>query len=94
MSISRCRHPGCDVEHNWHECKSARENLDLTRERFAAGVTGSVEVKQAEETVATADLDYITSLLPHNLAKLSLTKALGGTETKLDQYLSISKAKP
>jgi outer membrane protein TolC len=69
--------------------KVARESLELTRQRMEAGIADSVEVTQAQETVATADLDYITSLLAHNLAKLSLARALGGAEEKLPVYLSL-----
>jgi outer membrane protein TolC len=69
--------------------KVAQENLDLTRQRLEAGIADSVEVTQAQETAATAELDYITSLLSHNLAKLSLAKALGNPEEKLAQFLSL-----
>jgi outer membrane protein TolC len=69
--------------------KVAKENLDLTRQRLEAGIADTVEVTQAQETAATAELDYITSLLAHNLAKLSLAKALGNPEEKLSQYLAV-----
>ena len=39
----------------------SRETLDLTKQRFEAGVTDSVEVVQSEQTVASAELDYINS---------------------------------
>jgi outer membrane protein TolC len=68
--------------------KVAKESLDLTRQRLEAGIADSVEVTQAQETEATAELDYITSLLSHNLAKLSLAKAIGNPEEKLSQYLA------
>jgi outer membrane protein TolC len=67
----------------------AKESLDLTRQRLEAGIADSVEVTQAQETAATAELDYITSLLAHNLAKLSLAKAIGKPEEKLSQYLAL-----
>ena len=41
----------------------ARETLRLTRERFDAGITTTVEVVQAQESVSAADLDYITMCL-------------------------------
>jgi outer membrane protein TolC len=69
--------------------KVAKESLDLTRQRLEAGIADSVEVTQAQETAATAELDYITSLLAHNLAKLSLAKAIGKPEDKLTQYLAL-----
>jgi outer membrane protein TolC len=67
----------------------ARETLTLTRQRLDAGVTNSVEVIQAEESVASADLDYITSLFAHNLAKLTLARSLGNAEAKLGDYLGV-----
>ncbi len=67
----------------------ARETLQLTRQRFEAGVTDTVEVVQSEASVASADLDYITSLFAHNLAKLSLARALGNTQTRLPQFLKV-----
>ncbi len=65
----------------------ARDNLQLTREKFDAGVSDSVEVSQAQQAVASADLDYITALFAHNLAKLSLARSLGGAEEHLGAYL-------
>jgi outer membrane protein TolC len=67
----------------------ARESLELIRQRFDAGIADSVEVTKAQETAASADLDFITSLLAHNLAKLSLARAVGGAESKLSLYLPI-----
>jgi outer membrane protein TolC len=69
--------------------KVARETLELTRQRFEAGVTDSVEVVQSEEGVASADLDYITSVFAHNLAKLSLARAIGHAQENLTRYLAV-----
>ena len=69
--------------------KVSRENLDLTRQRLETGIADSVEVTQAQETVANAELDSITSLLAYNLAKLSLARALGDSESKFPQYLGL-----
>jgi outer membrane protein TolC len=77
------------VEVSRNNRQVARETLDLTRQRFEAGVTDTVEVVQSEASVASADLDYITSLFAHNLAKLSLARALGNTETRLPQFLKL-----
>jgi outer membrane protein TolC len=74
-----------DVAKNNQEV--SRQTLDLTRQRLDAGITDSVEVVQAEETVATADLDYINSLFAHNLAKLTLARAIGHAEENLSQFL-------
>ena len=69
--------------------KVAHENLELTRQRMEAGIADSLEVTQAQEAIASADLDYITSLLSHNLAKLSLARAMGDAEAKLPTFLAI-----
>jgi outer membrane protein TolC len=46
-----------------------------------------VEVVQAEQSLASANDQYITSLYDHNLAKLSLARALGVARTSYEQYL-------
>jgi outer membrane protein TolC len=67
--------------------QTARQNLDLTRQRFDAGVSDNVEVVQAQESVATANLDYVNSVFAHNVAKLSLARAIGRAATNLPQFL-------
>lgn len=67
----------------------ARETLELTRQRFEAGVTDAVEVVQTQESVATADFDYITSAFSYNLAKATLARAIGDTESNLQRFLDI-----
>jgi outer membrane protein TolC len=65
----------------------ANENLTRSKDRFTSGVTDSVEVVQAEQSLASANDQYITSLYNHNLAKLSLARALGVARTNYEQYL-------
>jgi outer membrane protein TolC len=65
----------------------ANENVARSKERFAAGVTDSVEVVQSEQSLASANDQYITSLYSHNLAKLGLARALGVARTNFSQYL-------
>jgi len=67
----------------------ANENLARSQERFAAGVTDSVEVVQAQQSLASADDQYISSLYSHNLAKLQLARALGVARTNYTQYLAV-----
>jgi len=67
----------------------ANENLDRSQERFAAGVTDSVEVVQAEQSLASANDQYISGLYGHNLAKLQLARALGAARTNYSQYLAV-----
>jgi outer membrane protein TolC len=65
----------------------ANENLARSKDRFTSGVTDSVEVVQAEQALASANDQYITSLYNHNFAKLSLARALGVARTSYQQYL-------
>jgi outer membrane protein TolC len=66
-----------------------QENLRLTRQRYEAGVTDNVEVVQSQDAVAAAELDYISSVFAHNVAKLSLARALGGVADKVERFLKL-----
>ena len=66
-----------------------KETLDLTRQRFDAGVTDNVEVVQAQESLTSADLDSINSVFAHNLAKLSLARAIASAADNLQQFLNL-----
>jgi outer membrane protein TolC len=72
----------------------ARQNRDLAAEtltqsldRFQAGVTDSVEVVQSQETVDSANRDYVSSLFSLNLARISLAKATGQAEKFIPNML-------
>jgi outer membrane protein TolC len=65
----------------------AQDTLTQSRDRFAAGVTDTVEVVQAEQTAVQADDDYITAVFEHNLAKVSLARAIGDAEHVLPEFL-------
>lgn len=65
------------------------QNLDLTKQRFDAGVSDNVEVVQSQDSVASAQLDYINSVFAHNLAKLSLARAIGRASESLPQFLKM-----
>ena len=65
----------------------ANQTLEQARDRFAAGVTDNLEVVQAQESLASANESYISSLYAHNLAKISLAKAVGFAEEGVRQYL-------
>lgn len=80
---------GSQVELAVKNVQVTKETLDLTRQRFDAGVTDNVEVVQAQESVAGANLDYINSVFAHNLAKLSLARAIGGAAESLPQFLKL-----
>lgn len=64
----------------------AQETLDLTRQRFEAGVSDNVEVVQAQESLAGAELDYINSVFSHSVAKLSLARAMGQATTHVAEF--------
>jgi outer membrane protein TolC len=65
----------------------ANENLARSKDRFISGVTDSVEVVQSEQSLASANDQYITSVYNHNLAKLALARAIGVARTSYTQYL-------
>jgi outer membrane protein TolC len=67
----------------------SNENLSRSQERFAAGVTDSVEVVQAQQALASANDQYITSLYSHNVAKLQVARALGVARSNYSQYLAV-----
>ena len=64
-----------------------RESLELTKQRYEAGVSDNLEVVQAQDAVASADLDYINSIFAHNVAKLSLARAMGVAADKYGDFL-------
>ena len=65
----------------------ARQTLEQARDRFRAGVTDTVEVVQGQESVATAEQDYISALYAFNLAQVSLGRATGQTEQGIARML-------
>lgn len=67
--------------------KVAAEILTQSLDRFAAGVTNSVEVVQSQETVASAERDYVSTLLSLNLARISLARATGQAEQFIPNML-------
>ena len=74
----------------------AQSNLDLAdqtllqaRDRFAAGVADTIEVVQAQESVATANDSVISALFAHNLAKAALARALGLAEQGIKKFIEV-----
>src|SRR5579875_251756 len=73
----------------------ARSNMDLanqslkqSRDRFAAGVTNTVEVVQAQQAVADANENLISAQFQYNVAKVSLARALGLAEEGIRTYFN------
>ncbi len=58
----------------------AQQQLTQAQDRFAAGVADNLEVTQAQEAVATANENYISSLYAYNAGKATLGRAIGGAE--------------
>ena len=58
----------------------ANEALSEAQQRYANGVSDNLSVSQAQQSVAQANDQYVTSLYRHNVAKLSLARALGAGE--------------
>ena len=67
--------------------KLANEQVEQSQDRFRAGVTNNVEVVQAQEALATASENYISSLQAHIAAKLALAKAMGISDAEYEQFL-------
>jgi outer membrane protein TolC len=65
----------------------ATQTLEQAQDRFAAGVTDNLEVVQAQDALTSANESYISSLYAHNIAKISLAKAIGFAEEGVKQYL-------
>ncbi|MGE5323292.1 MAG: TolC family protein, partial [Actinomycetota bacterium] len=65
----------------------ANEELKQAQDRFKAGVSGSLDVVQAQESVATANETYIQALYLNNVAKLTLARALGVAEKQTRVFL-------
>ena len=73
-----------DIEAAQKQVEVAKSSVDLANEalseaqqRYANGVSDNLAVSQAEQSVAQANDQYVTSLYRDNVAKLSLARSLG-----------------
>jgi outer membrane protein TolC len=73
-----------DIASAQQQVQVARSSVDLANEalseaqqRYKAGVSDNLAVSQAQQSVAQANDQYVSSLYRHNVAKLSLARALG-----------------
>jgi outer membrane protein TolC len=76
-----------DIESAQSQVEVARSSVELANEalseaqqRYANGVSDNLAVSQAEQSVAQANDQYVASLYRHNVAKLSLARALGAAQ--------------
>lgn len=65
----------------------AKEELSEAQQRYKAGVSDNLAVSQAQQAVAQADEQYVASLYRHNVAKLSLARALGVAQGHYKDYV-------
>jgi len=65
----------------------AKEALSEAQQRYKAGVSDNLAVSQALQSVAQADNQYVGSLYQHNIAKLSLARALGVAASSYKTYV-------
>ncbi|HLH02804.1 MAG TPA: TolC family protein [Bryobacteraceae bacterium] len=66
----------------------ATETVKQSRDRFAAGVTNTVEVVQAQQSLADANENLISAQYQYNVAKVSLARALGLAEQAIATYFA------
>jgi outer membrane protein TolC len=93
---SEVRSAYLDLQAATSQVDLSQQNIQLSqmtlgqmRTRLEAGVSNNVEVVQSQETVSSAQLDYINSVFAHNIAKLSLARAIGDAADSLPQFLSL-----
>jgi outer membrane protein TolC len=85
-----------DLQAAASQVEVAKKNIDVTREaaelthqKLEAGVSTTVDYTQAEEAATNAQLDYINAVFAHNIAKLSLARAMGQAAKELPQFLKM-----
>jgi outer membrane protein TolC len=83
-----------DIDASESSVKVAERNKALAErvstqslDRYANGVTNYLEVVQAQEAVSAAADNYIDSLYSFNVAAISLARAMGGAESRIQQFL-------
>ena len=59
------------------QVKQAKENYELSYGRYRVGEADPIELKEAQTTYQTAQLNYYSALYQYNTAKASLEKAIG-----------------
>ena len=75
------------VEATHSNVELANEALSEAQQRFKAGVSDNLPVSQAQSQTEQANDQYISALYQHNVAKLSLARALGAAQTNYKDYL-------
>jgi outer membrane protein TolC len=65
----------------------AAQQLTQARDRFAAGVANNLEVVQAQQAVATAEENFISSLYDYNLSRAAIGRSIGRAQTTPTDFL-------
>jgi outer membrane protein TolC len=85
-----------DIQSAADQVAVATSNLDLAnqtltqaQDRFASGVADTIEVVQAQGSVAVASDNLIAALYTHNLSKVELARALGSTEQQIQKFMEV-----
>ena len=86
-SILDIRSAQKQVEVSRSNVQLANEALSEAQQRYAAGVSDNLAVSQAQQSVAQANDQYVSSLYQHNIAKLSLARALGVAQKNYKSYV-------
>jgi len=83
-----------DIEAAAKLVDATKSNVDLANEallesqdRFRSGVSDNLAVSQAQAQTSQANDQYISALYQHNIAKLSLARALGIADSSYKTYL-------
>lgn len=87
-----------DMESSARQVEVAKSSVELAnqqmvqaRDRFAAGVSNSVEVTQAQDALAVANENYVSSVYLLNVAKARLALAVGSAEKSVKEFLGGSQ---
>ena len=85
-----------DIKTAADQVEVAHDNLELAsqalvqaQDRFKAGVADTIEVVQAQESVAAANDSVISALFAHNVAKAGLARALGLAEQGIKRFIEV-----
>jgi outer membrane protein TolC len=77
------------VEVSRRNLQVTRETLELTRQRFATGLSDNVKVVQAQASLTSAELGVINGVFAHKVAKVSLARSIASAADSLQQFLSL-----
>jgi outer membrane protein len=81
LALTTLRTAAVQVRAAEESVRLAERELEMSRDRFRAGVADNLEVITAQVSLANARLAQVTALAQHNAARLNLAAALGRAET-------------